>query len=497
MPKNQKYLINTSNCRIPDIDPFNEEVIKYVVKQKYLRCTNLELLTYIDKSNGVATLSVNTSLLPLYSSFEIICCYSNISRINYLHKSDNDITLSTCKEFKDNTVISYPFIKVVCSNPFAEVYTNVHATAIPTENQKSGDRGNRFSVLLVGIDSISKLNLRRTMPKTYRYLEDNFINLKGYNKIGDNTFPNLMAILTGQNKAQLEKNCSTKVKLNNCDIIWDTFRTFGYVTAYAEDECNIGTFNYDRPVSFKNVPSFGLFWMNSYSHDDINIPSAMDEKVLEFLGDTRFKSSLNNTIMVFFSDHGFRFGDIRYTHTGWLEERLPFIYFHVPTSFQNSFPKKYRELLVNTQRLTTPYDIYNTLQEVLKLGNRTYKSKRSIGCPNCQSLFKEIDDLRTCKKAAVDQHWCTCTGHIYINPKDDLVILVAEFVVKEINSYVKSFTEGRSCSRYVLKKVITAGMSQSYQNELNETVHYFLVIIETKPDAMFEATVEANLKMGR
>ncbi|XP_023313042.1 uncharacterized protein LOC111693128 [Anoplophora glabripennis] len=538
--KSKKYLINTST-KIPDIDPFNEEVRKYVRKERYTRCTNLGLLTYIEKHNGLALLKINTSVVSQYSLFEINCCYSEIYRFNYQNKSDNEVRYSPCTQFKDQTIISYPFIKVKCFNWFRYVYSNVHATVLPTKHEVAHkiDRTNRFSVLVIGMDSISKLNLRRTMPKTYTYLEQHFHGLKGYNKIGDNTFPNLMAILTGQSESQLSKSCSKKGKLNVCDFIWNTFRESRYVTAYAEDER--GTFNFNRPgfgdpptdyyyrpymlaseelgkklrygmtycagpetsaervlnaardfsVSFKGVPIFGLFWMNSFSHDDINMPSAMDEMVLEFLSDSSLKSSLENTVMMFLSDHGFRYGDIRLTRTGWLEERLPFIYIYIADSFKKKFREKYENFMVNTKRLTTPFDIYCTFQDILEIGNYSYKAKKSRACPNCQSLFMTIRENRTCREAAIDQHWCSCIGHNQVSSKNELVRQVALYVVKEINKFVRSFVEGRGCSTYALKDIVTGGMSVYYSNENNQTVRQIVVVAETSPKAIFEATVEA------
>ncbi|KAJ8926963.1 hypothetical protein NQ314_020629 [Rhamnusium bicolor] len=261
---------------------------------------------------------------------------------------------STCVNFKEKVIISHPFIRVICRNTFyINVYENIHATVILTEAQKKVIRKNSsiFSVLMVGIDSISKQNLMRTMPKSYEYLEENFINLKGYNKIGENTFPNLMAILTGQNTTQLEKTCSDTDMQDKCDFLWKTFRDVGFMTAYGEDTPFINTFNYARKgfsspptdyyyrpyfiaaeklsrvksdcharfcagpeasgertlnnakdfsITFKSLPSFGLFWTNAFSHDNINCPSAMDDKILQFLSDENFISSLSNTIFIFF-----------------------------------------------------------------------------------------------------------------------------------------------------------------------------------------------------
>lgn len=82
------------------------------------------------------------------------------------------------------------------------VYENVHASVLINDKVKkkmrSWNNTRPLSILLIGIDSISRLNFARSLPKTFRYVEKRkWISLKGYNKMDDNTFPNVMAILTG------------------------------------------------------------------------------------------------------------------------------------------------------------------------------------------------------------------------------------------------------------------------------------------------------------
>lgn len=91
-----------------------------------------------------------------------------------------------------------------CSETDTKLYENVHTSVRITENvqnkiRKFDNNTNKpISVLFVGIDSISRTNFVRSLPKTYKYVENNgWLSLDGYNKIDDNTFPNLMAILTG------------------------------------------------------------------------------------------------------------------------------------------------------------------------------------------------------------------------------------------------------------------------------------------------------------
>ncbi|CAG9860212.1 unnamed protein product [Phyllotreta striolata] len=537
------YLINTSTCQIPNDDPFNDDVMPFLKVEERSECSKYGLLSYIDKKNGVATLNVNKSLLSTYSNMPITCCYSNITRTNYEFSPDNEIKLSSCVPF-ESVVLYYPYVQVNCYNVLKNVYTNVHATALYRPRKRENSENSKFSVLLLGIDSMSKSNLIRTMPKTFRYLEDNFYNLRGYTKIGENTLPNLMAILSGHNMDQLNSFCNDSVKFNNCKFIWDKFKALGYVTAYLEDEVEISTFNYNRAgfseeptdlyyraymiaseklklvlryglyyctgpevagervlnaakdfaITFKDSPSFGLFWANSFSHNDINLPSTMDESMLNMLTDPELLRAMDNTILILFSDHGFRFGDIRYTHSGWLEERLPFIYFHLPEKFKRIHRDKFDNFMTNTRRLTVPYDVFNTLQDILRMGNPSYVVQPSEGCISCQSLFAEVPENRTCNDAQLSKHWCTCKGHVYIDPNSPQVRSLGDRVVNKINDRIANSSEGYLCSTYSFRRFIASGISKPYVNSKNQSVNYYLLMIETNPRAMFEATIEVSVE---
>lgn len=52
------------------------------MKEEYTNCTNLDLLTYVEKNFGVVTLNINANLLSQYSSTGVTCCYSEIHRVD-------------------------------------------------------------------------------------------------------------------------------------------------------------------------------------------------------------------------------------------------------------------------------------------------------------------------------------------------------------------------------------------------------------------------------
>ncbi|CAH1374189.1 uncharacterized protein [Tenebrio molitor] len=540
-----KYLVDTKNCRIPDIDPLNSDVWPYYKKQDYVHCRNLDLLTYVDRVDDYIFLKINYSVIDAYSAYPVSCCYSNVTR-GKGSDADDTISFSECEFFEDSTEVTSDLIKVTCGTEYGEVYSNVHGIVRENEETKIKREADKdYSVLLIGIDTMSQLNLMRTMPKTYRFLEkNNWVNLRGYNKIDDNTFPNLMAILSGMNLSQVHTICNPEKNfLDSCDIIWNRFRQFDYVTSYAEDESQLNTFSY-LMKGFNNTPTdfyfrpyflaaetltvvtqylasyctgpetsgerilglikdfcevfvdklkFGLFWMNTFSHNNINTASGMDDVFEDFLEDVMTSRASDNTIIVFFSDHGFRFGKIRYTYSGWLEERLPFIYIWVPKSFRNRYPESYNNLKLNSERLTTPYDLYMTLQDILYRSDNSYKIQPSLACPKCKSLFQRIDEDRSCDDAAISQHLCTCMGHFYIDPNSRIVKKATYFALDKLRSTVNSFFDGpRMCATYDLKHIISSGITETFYNKKHESVNYLLIVFETFPKAVFEATVSIS-----
>jgi hypothetical protein len=56
-----------------------------------------------------------------------------------------------------------------------------------------------LSILMLGVDSISHINMMRYMTKTRSYLlnEMSAIELVGYNKVADNTFVNIVPMTAG------------------------------------------------------------------------------------------------------------------------------------------------------------------------------------------------------------------------------------------------------------------------------------------------------------
>lgn len=535
----KNYLVNTETCKIPDYKPFNADTLPLFHTEKYKPCSKNPPLTVLKKNAEKATVYIDYEVAPLYGQ-NISCCFFNILRRAQGPNPDDDIVKTTpCQNFENSADLKAETVMIHCFDNdiivFKEVYSPVQKLIKNTAENK------KISVLFIVVDSVSRLNFIRTMPETKNYLlENNFIEMKGYNKIDENTFPNFMGFLTGFNMKQLkDANCLGRNinDLNNCPMIWYKFKDYGYSTAYAEDWSHLGTFNwnmkgfnepptthYFRPyfiaaeslgivdlhgapycagyttsgertlnlakdfsTTLKGDPYFGIFWMNTFSHQALNTPNSFDKIMRTFFTDLKADGVFDDSIVVFLSDHGMRTEyEIRQTIPGWFEERLPLNYISVPKWFQDKYKKEYENLKTNSKKLTSTFDLYMTLQHLLELSNSNYSVTASKACPNCSSFFNELP-TRNCKEAGIPVEWCTCNGYLTpLHENEELVVNAVQYILSDIKNHLIRKKVNHLCEELSLVKVKSAGKSE-YKD--HEGLHYLFLNFITKPFADFTVTL--------
>ena len=128
----------------------------------------------------------------------------------------------------------------------------------------------------------------------------------------------------------------------------------------------------------------------------------MDDDLLTFMTEFQTSGYLNNTVLVVLGDHGWRYGEFRQTIQGKLEERLPLFTMAFPKWFKKRHPRLAKNLKTNTNRLTSWFDSYVTLNHLLDYPNEPTKEKYGV------SLLTEVPLERTCSNAGIPAHWCPC-----------------------------------------------------------------------------------------
>ncbi|XP_017145318.1 uncharacterized protein LOC108157668 isoform X1 [Drosophila miranda] len=522
--KRIKFFVNTPQCQMPYLNPFSRNILKIYHRKRYVVCDKDPDMLKVIYNEKDQTYKLHRN------DPNSTCCYKQILRAGVRTTADSKYKLLSCVTFPQDFVVP-PDVEAViteCRRPNSskvlqkDGFSFVHPQKphpMPSSSPKK-----RPSVLLWGIDSLSRMNFELTMPLTFKYFrEQPWYELQGYNKMGDNTFPNLMAILTGFNQTRSYSKCRPTAVggLDACPMIWKRFKEEGYATAYAEDWASISTFEYlkkgfrtrptdvyGRPLVLalekelkkkyikeipyclgrkssaeyiydlaeqftevhKNRSFFGMFWTNSFSHNDFSLLSAMDARMVQYMRTLDHNGIMQNTIIIFFSDHGTRFGLLRKLASGFLEERLPVIYIRLPKWIRDKYPQFLDNLKANKNRLTSPYDIHATLKHILELDTPAEQLPRPEGCPTCHSVFQAVSLSRNCSLAGIDDHWCGCGGFTEVSPTDQMAKTIAEQLVEAINQFLISLKGTQKCRHLKLDKIMSVhrkGKSSVYLIQLS------------------------------
>ena len=255
-----------------------------------------------------------------------------------------------------------------------------------------------------------------------------------------------------------------------------------------------------KAMKSRNQKYFAFHFMVKLTHDFFNNAGLLDPFVTKFLSEAFEEGLFDETVLVFFSDHGIRFGLIRETMSGKYEERLPLMHIHMPDKWKNE------NLTINEHRLTTPFDIHATLKHIIR-GEPDRQLKYG------KSLLEEISMNRSCKSIPISEHWCGChTSHVVTDFKT--IEPISKFIVKEVNRILRP--ESANCVKLSLKYIQSAleqrpndqfvqcqNSSQCSQTgdqmfKYESQLKQYLVTIGVRPSsALLEATVNYDRSSKR
>lgn len=447
--------------------------------------------------------------------------------------------------FERSITVPDEMVEVTCTLNENIIYLDYHTFVRPTAAVKMRKDGD-ISVLVLGLDSVSRLNFRRQMPKTDAFLSRlGNVEMLGYNKVEDNTFPNLLPVLSGLSVEEFRDRCWPRDSdyFDDCHFVWKDFKSANFSTAFMEDSPMIGVFNYLkngffnkptdhylRPIMLRSESKIGhehhgntigciggqlgmtaLFnyalkfassmadrlymafvWSSSLTHDYIEYPRYGDNDLRAFFDKFNGSGQLNRTAVILMSDHGIRWGSYRDTSQGGLEDRLPMLRFVVPEWFRDMYPRAMRNLNENAVRLTTPYDLHETLLDLMdarRLDDDSIERRaRTTGNGRGTSMFLEISKYKTCETAGIPVHYCACHNvRTALDVYDVDVARAATFLMQYINVQLSAHPLCANLSVYrIHRATVETGRDRT-------SVKDYEIQVTTVPGyAKFESTVRED-----
>lgn len=507
-------LIGTRNqtCVHPNMPLWNKEIEKYIEIAEPVKCADENDWVYTKNGKFYISLAAEKKHGKLKCKYEPI------------FSADEDFVVgeSYFPMLNGSKLLSDAF-KVSCIAADGYKYSNTHACIAqqsPRIPVKMSSSSENFNVLILGLDSLSRQMFMRLLPKTHKYFTEVLDGslLEGFNIVGDGTTQALMPMLTGKRETEIPETRRGRPGAKPVDelleFIWTKYEKKGYVTQWAEDLPQFGSFSL-RLLGFKNQPVihymrpfylatarkeniftllfrenrhclgsrmsysvyldwikeaietnkgrnfFSFGFISDYSHNNNKDVTLTDQHNVEFLKYLKSHSILDNTFLILMGDHGLRYGPFRMTEQGKLEERMPYFGLFVPTQFREKFPSKYRNFVANTGRLVVPSDIHETFLDII---NEKSDYKKAGINRSIYSLFTPIPETRTCSDAGVEPHWCACLKADTVSISDPTVKTATLKIVSFINDLMQDFST--MCHKLTLSKIIKAASLGTDDNVL-------------------------------
>eukprot|EP00099_Drosophila_melanogaster_P018940 NP_610127.1 uncharacterized protein Dmel_CG1428 [Drosophila melanogaster] len=537
--------VNTSVCHVSGqwkptafysaIEPVNK-----------LRCRMTQLLTAItqDGSNFLEAKRISEDLSCRYW---LKSGHTRNHSGHYTAYGHFDLKRGATRKIKIGT--GEQIVRIRCSDKFkASKYHDVlYFLSPPDPKLMSTESSEKLSVMVLGIDSVSHMHFVRYFPLVMAFLENHpHTKFFGYSRVGLDANANLVPFLGGKSSRAAGSDILSDEKA----WLWDSFKMEGYSTAYGEDNAKgiLSNRNGDKelpksPVDFdltpvivemnnhtrysidlkemihctagrkfqdvlrdfvlqlvpymQGMPFFSFFWQSQGVQEYYEYAWHLDLSYMMLLKKLLDADILNNTLLFLMSDHGLRAGEYRMSLQGMKEESQPLMVAIYPEWLKRKYPLAVGNLESNAHSLITPYDLRETLADVIALGQlkdanievsmKRLQSHPPNRLPRGISLFLPIPDHRTCDLAHIPSLFCFCRELTEVPTDDGLVLRSSRFMVESINQLIKPFGQ---CRQLKLEMVLLAHFLDFGEESF---VYELRLRVRTSPgNGVYEATVRLS-----
>ncbi len=195
------YLINTSTCQIKDWPLFDKDIwpLYQNLKNADFGCDKNAPILTIERVNFTWIHIIypknggwlcNATELARKNSTDGLTLGPTVTNLQDYTNFDRD---QMANKLENGRQFRWDSLKVNCeSSDKTKEYSRV-VPLIQHYKAKKVNANPKVNIMLLGIDSISRLNFLRHMHQTKSFFDANgFIPLLGHHKVGENSFPNIL-----------------------------------------------------------------------------------------------------------------------------------------------------------------------------------------------------------------------------------------------------------------------------------------------------------------
>ena len=493
-------IVMPEHCRRPHVDHRNQLFNRFHENVSLICPTDEVIMTSMDASNGNLSLD-----LKAIENLGINCTYSFVASKT---GDDKQFVLSKPRMFPDSGSIflsaSENIATVSCTDGIGDkIYSNTHMF-IPRFPSKFKSSPAKPNVLVILLSSLSQLTFHRLMRETKSEMNKmHFQYLNYFVTLQEHQAFNMIAFLTGRvPSARMKHDLTNKYydDIKQYKFIWEEFRDKHYTTGLMSDTGTSGMFDphskgfREKPTHFyphafwnqispvsknrstelkdfcfgmngykaqifvdqvldfvgknRNQPYFLIASYNQMTRYNVSNFKLVDPFFAEFF--KKLKLLTMNTIVMFAGDYGLRNSPYVATSIGRLEERMSLFSVRVPDSISAYYPHMRKMLASNRDRLMSWLDGYVMLRDVAEQSFHTVTTGRRMTM-GLNAMRQEIPKNRSCDDAGIQDEYCVCGNHVYLNLHAKSINSDVDLISKSLQDYVDS-----RCQHTVLIRLIYA-----------------------------------------
>lgn len=243
-------------------------------------------------------------------------------------------------------------------------------------------------------------------------------------------------------------------------------------------------------TAYKGKRKFMFSMLAELCHEYPNFLANGDEDFLDYLKWLKDGGHLDNTILIFFSDHGARIDEIRNTFVGRIEVRMPLMQIVVPDRLRSAYPTLNESLTANTQRLSVPFDVHQMLIDVLSQNFENPTTSYVDGRIRGQSLLKKLPVERSCAEAWVPENYCACYTSSLVNTSNSNIgnVLGKQLLV-DINNLLSSQPKCAQLSLHKIQAIHEVSHGLQHSNTENTGISFFQFVAPEETAKRYDISV--------
>ena len=280
-----EYLIDTETCRLKDWPMLEDDILPLYenMTDKYFECDQIPVIRV--KRVNFTWVQVELPVKENISETTWLCYAREVQRypksdsydygpffgpIGLLTNFANNLTDA---DVNDKGVQFWNSVEIMCNKSEPEKVKFTHVIPlVQYYHSKVNVTKPNINVMLLGIDSISRMNFLRHFVRTKKIIDQQgFIPLYGYHKVGDNSFPNILPMFTGHQVVEYyNKSSKNTLKFDDVPLMFKDFNQRGYMTTFIEDMSPYGFFTYGKkgftkqPTHYYLRPTNIVTWQELY-----------------------------------------------------------------------------------------------------------------------------------------------------------------------------------------------------------------------------------------